>query len=72
MAPRALLEIWRDEFDAAYAAGGVFQLTCHPHIIGHRSRIVILRQLVEHIRRSPDVWFATHRDIAFHVSGRRS
>ena len=72
MAPRSLLEIWRDEFDAAYEARGVFQLTCHPHIIGHRSRIVILRQLVEHIQRSSDVWFASHRDIALQVSGRRS
>lgn len=72
MAPRALLEIWRDEFTAAYETGGVFQLTCHPHIIGHRSRIVILRELVEHIAQFPDVWFATHRDIALHVSRRRS
>ncbi len=27
------------EFDAACAEGGLFQLTMHPHIIGHRSRI---------------------------------
>ena len=68
MAPRALLEIWRDEFDAAYESGGVFQLTCHPHIIGHRSRIVILRQLIEHIARFANVWYVTHRDLALHVS----
>lgn len=70
--PRAVIEIWRDEFDAAHEAGGVFQLTCHPHIIGHRSRMVILRQLIEHIAQHSDVWFATHRDIALHVSQRRS
>ncbi|MGH7620570.1 MAG: polysaccharide deacetylase family protein, partial [Gemmatimonadaceae bacterium] len=68
MAPRTLLEIWRDEFTAAYETGTLFQLTCHPHIIGHRSRIVILRELMEHIAQFPDVWYATHRDIARHVS----
>jgi peptidoglycan/xylan/chitin deacetylase (PgdA/CDA1 family) len=62
--PRALFEIWRDEFDAAYAEGGLFQLTLHPHIIGHRSRLVVLRDLLAHIAGHADVWFATHAEIA--------
>ena len=28
--PRSLLDLWRDEFDAAYAEGGLFQLTAAP------------------------------------------
>lgn len=64
MPPRGALEIWRDEFDAAYAERGLFQLTLHPHIIGHRSRMVVLRALLEHIRAHSGVWFATHADIA--------
>ncbi len=67
--PRHLLDIWCDEFDAAYDAGGVFQLTCHPHLIGHRSRMTILRRLVAHIRQRDDVWFATHRQVAEYISG---
>ncbi|WP_433558717.1 polysaccharide deacetylase family protein [Pseudonocardia xinjiangensis] len=62
--PRALLEIWRDEFDAAYAEGGLFQLTLHPHIIGHRSRLVVLRELLAHIAGHTGVWFATRARIA--------
>jgi peptidoglycan/xylan/chitin deacetylase (PgdA/CDA1 family) len=62
--PRALFEIWRDEFDAAYAEGGVFQLTMHPHVIGHRSRLVVLRDLLAHITGREDVWCATHAQIA--------
>ena len=62
--PRVLLEIWRDEFDAAYAEGGLFQLTLHPHIIGHRSRLVVLRELLAHIAGHGGVWFATHAEIA--------
>jgi peptidoglycan-N-acetylglucosamine deacetylase len=66
-APRQVLTIWRDEFDAAYAAGGLFQLTMHPHVIGHRSRLAVLTELVEHIAGHSDVWFATHADIASYV-----
>lgn len=62
--PRDVLEIWIDEFDAAYRDGGVFQLTMHPHVIGHRSRLVVLRELLDHIRGHPDVWFGTHAELA--------
>ena len=64
MPPRSALDIWRDEFDAAHAEGGVFQLTLHPHIIGHRSRLVVLRELLDHITGHSGVWFATHAQIA--------
>lgn len=66
--PRDVLEIWRDEFDEAHRAGSVFQLTMHPHIIGHRSRLVILRELLDHITGHPDVWYATHAQLAEVVS----
>ena len=62
--PRAVLDVWRDEFDAAYAEGGFFQLTMHPHVIGHRSRLVVLRGLLDHIAGHDDVWFATHAAVA--------
>ncbi|MFI9629618.1 polysaccharide deacetylase [Streptomyces sp. NPDC052042] len=62
--PRDVLEIWADEFDAAYRDGGVFQLTLHPHVIGHRSRLVALRELLGHITAHSDVWFATHAQLA--------
>ncbi|HEX8968622.1 MAG TPA: polysaccharide deacetylase [Chloroflexota bacterium] len=65
--PRGVLTIWRDEFDRAYAEGGLFQLTMHPHVIGHRSRIAILEALVEHISDHQGVWWATHADVARYV-----
>ena len=58
--PRDVLEVYKDEFDVAYEEGTTFVLTMHPHYIGHRSRIVVLRELIEHIRQKPDVWFGTH------------
>ncbi|MBV8715156.1 MAG: polysaccharide deacetylase [Chloroflexi bacterium] len=65
--PRSALTIWRDEFDRAYAEAGMFQLTMHPHIIGHRSRMVILEELIEYIASHHGVWFATHAAIAEYV-----
>jgi peptidoglycan/xylan/chitin deacetylase (PgdA/CDA1 family) len=66
-APRDVLSIWRDEFDRAYAEAGLFQLTMHPHITGHRSRMVILEELIEYIADHKGVWWATHADIARYV-----
>lgn len=58
--PRDVLQVYKDEFDIAYQEGTTFVLTMHPHYIGHRSRIVVLRELIEYIEQKPDVWFGTH------------
>jgi peptidoglycan-N-acetylglucosamine deacetylase len=62
--PRSVLSIWIDEFEGAYADRGLFQLTMHPHVIGHRSRMVILAELIDHIASRRGVWFATHAQVA--------
>jgi peptidoglycan-N-acetylglucosamine deacetylase len=61
--PADVFDIFRREFDAAYREGGIFQLTMHPHVIGYRSRLWILEELIRHIRGHERVWFATHADI---------
>ena len=68
MPPRALAQIWIDEFDAAHREGGLFQLTMHPMFIGHRSRLVALRLLLDHLRAHDDLWYATHEQVAAHVA----
>lgn len=65
--PSSVLDIFRKEFDGAYREGGVFQLTMHPHIIGHRSRIWILDELIRYIRSHGGVWFGTHADVVRHA-----
>ncbi len=67
MNPRDLMQVWIDEFDKAWEEGTMFLLTMHPHISGHRSRIVALEGLVDHIKAKGDVWFATHEDAARYV-----
>jgi peptidoglycan-N-acetylglucosamine deacetylase len=66
-APAHVLEIFRKEFEGAYREGGVFQLTMHPHVIGHRSRIWILDELIHYARGHEDVWFGTHAEVVRHA-----
>jgi peptidoglycan/xylan/chitin deacetylase (PgdA/CDA1 family) len=65
--PGEVLDIWRAEFDGAVEEGGLFLLTMHPHVIGHRSRMAMLDALCRHMRARHGVWFATHREIAAYV-----
>lgn len=65
--PSEVFDIFKRELDAAYAEGGLFQLTMHPHISGHRSRIWILDELIRHAKARNDVWFATHADVVAYV-----
>ena len=60
-------EVFQSEFDVAYEEGGLFLLTMHPHMMGHRSRAAMLERLVQYIKGKPGVWFATHEQIATHV-----
>ena len=64
--PPAVLDIFRREFDQAWEEGGLFLLTMHPHIIGYRSRIFILEELIRHMKANGGCWFATHEAIARH------
>jgi peptidoglycan-N-acetylglucosamine deacetylase len=66
--PSAVEEIFRAEFDGAYAEGGMFLLTMHPHILGHRSRIALLERLIGHMKAQDGVWFATHAEVAKYVA----
>lgn len=57
----AVEEIWREEFDYAYAniPGGVYDLTMHPQVIGRGSRLAMLRRLIEYMASHSDVAFET-------------
>ena len=67
-APTTVLDIFRREFDAAWEEGGLFLLTMHPHVIGYRSRLFILEELIRHMQAKGGVWFATHQNVAAHVA----
>ncbi len=65
--PELVDRIYRAEFDVAYQEGGLFILTMHPHITGHRSRVLWLERLIEYMKSKPGVWFATLEEAARYV-----
>jgi peptidoglycan-N-acetylglucosamine deacetylase len=62
--PALVFETFRDDFDAAHREGTMFLLTLHPHLVGMRSRIGYLDDLIAYIKSKPGVWFATGGEIA--------
>jgi peptidoglycan/xylan/chitin deacetylase (PgdA/CDA1 family) len=62
--PSGVEEIFKAEFDGAFAERGLFLLTMHPHYTGHRSRIAVLQRLIEYAKARGKVWFATHEQVA--------
>jgi peptidoglycan/xylan/chitin deacetylase (PgdA/CDA1 family) len=62
--PQAVFDIFRRELEGAHAEGGLFVLTMHPHVIGQRSRIWIVEEIIRHARALGGAWFATHAEVA--------
>jgi peptidoglycan/xylan/chitin deacetylase (PgdA/CDA1 family) len=65
--PDLVEQIFASEFDVAHQEGGLYVLTMHPHVTGHRSRVAGLERLIVHMKSKPGVWFATEEDIARYV-----
>ena len=65
--PELVFEAFRDDFDGAYQEGTLFLLTLHPHLVGMRSRIRYLDDLITYIKAQPNVWFATAEEVARYV-----
>ena len=43
-------EVFQSEFDVAYEERGLYLLTMHPHIMGHRSRVALLDRLIQYMK----------------------
>jgi len=65
--PEAVFQIFKAEFDMAYQERTLFVLTQHPHVSGHRSRIVELERLIAYMKSKPGVWFATMEQAASYL-----
>jgi len=64
--PEVVYGIWREEFLGMCEWGGLFNLTCHPQVIGHPSRLRMLRALIRFIKEREGVWWGRGRDVAEH------
>lgn len=63
---RAVLDEWKSAFDAYRDSGLCFVLRLEPQIIGKPGRLLLLDQLLEHIRSSQDTWVTTGHAVAEH------
>ena len=63
-APSKVEEIWRGDFDGAYAENGIFVLTLHPQIIGRHHRMRLLDRVVQHMLAQDGVRFVQMHEIA--------
>jgi peptidoglycan/xylan/chitin deacetylase (PgdA/CDA1 family) len=62
--PDEILHMWKKEFIWAYRDSGFYLLTLHPQLSGRGPRLDMIGQLIDYINQFPDVWFATHKEIA--------
>lgn len=65
-APSKVLEIWKKEFKymSTHLSEGVLTLVCHPQVIGHGHRMVMLESFVDFIKKQPDTEFSTLEEVA--------
>jgi len=61
-----VLQLWKDEFEATHAWGGVTTLVLHPQVSGRPMRWHILRDFLKHVIDKGDVWIATGAEITDH------
>lgn len=62
--PSDVVQLWIEEFDAAYEMTGNFMLVCHPRYSGRPARVRALETLIQHITSRDGVWYARCHDVA--------
>ena len=65
------MQVFREEFDAAWEFGGLWIAVWHPFLSGRLARAAAIKKLIEYMHEKGDVWFAPLEDIAQHVQGLR-
>jgi peptidoglycan-N-acetylglucosamine deacetylase len=58
-----VLTIYKEEFRAVHAAGGLFVLTMHPQLSGRPSRVMMLKELMDYVTGFDDVWLPRPIDV---------
>ena len=60
-------DLFRDEFEAAYAHGGLWVPVLHPFVTGRLARWQVFAAFLEEVVARGDVWFAPMEEIASHA-----
>jgi peptidoglycan-N-acetylglucosamine deacetylase len=66
-APSHAMDVFREEFDAAWEHGALWIAVWHPMVMGRLARCAALVELIGYMHDKGGVWFAKLEDIASHV-----
>jgi peptidoglycan/xylan/chitin deacetylase (PgdA/CDA1 family) len=58
-----VLEIYKEEFRAVHAVGGLFTLVMHPQLSGRPSRVLMLKEFMDYVKGFGDVWLPSPIDV---------
>jgi peptidoglycan/xylan/chitin deacetylase (PgdA/CDA1 family) len=58
-----VLEIYKEEFRAVHAAGGLFVLVMHPQLSGRPSRVLMLKEFMDYVKGFDGVWMPRPIDV---------
>jgi peptidoglycan-N-acetylglucosamine deacetylase len=61
------LDLFREEFDAAWEYGGLWVAVWHPFLSGRLARCRMIAELIGYMHAKGQVWFAPLEEIAGHV-----
>ncbi len=65
-------QLWKEEFEGMYHYGSAFILTMHPELIGRPARVLMVEQLIDHIRAHDGVWLTTCGEIARYYASQQA
>ncbi|MDQ0217391.1 polysaccharide deacetylase [Peribacillus cavernae] len=65
--PDRAMEVWIDEFEAAWEYGGMWVSVWHPFLSGRLARCRRIDKMIQYMHEKGNVWFATMEEIALHV-----
>lgn len=66
-APSHAMDVFREEFDAAWEFGALWISVWHPMLTGRLARCAALANLIRYMHEKGGVWFAKLEEIAAHV-----
>jgi peptidoglycan/xylan/chitin deacetylase (PgdA/CDA1 family) len=61
--PAEVLEMYKEEFRAIHACGGLFVLTMHPQLSGRPSRVLMLKEFMDYVKGFENVWMPKPIDV---------
>lgn len=58
-----VLEIYKEEFKAVHACGGLFTLVMHPQLSGRPSRVLMLKEFMDYVKGFEGVWLPSPLEV---------